>query len=115
MTREGVGTGPDHLLHVITGLVPVIPMREAPSPSDRDGRHKAGHDVRRRPNGRKRATLVTRVVSWKNPMEMSTGGMTSDHGCAVRVQVQESTCAARSRLGSSAMKKSRIRSMSSGW
>jgi len=31
---------------VITGLVPVIPMREAPRSSDRDGRDEPGHDVR---------------------------------------------------------------------
>jgi hypothetical protein len=32
---------------VITGLVPVISMRKAQRSSDRDGRHKAGHDVRK--------------------------------------------------------------------
>ena len=31
-------------LHVITGLVPVIPIRMAPRFSDRDGRDKPGHD-----------------------------------------------------------------------
>jgi hypothetical protein len=31
---------------VITGLVPVIPIREAPRFSHRDGRDKPGHDVR---------------------------------------------------------------------
>ena len=32
-------------LPVITGLVPVIPMRMALRFSGRDGQHKAGHDV----------------------------------------------------------------------
>jgi hypothetical protein len=31
---------------VITGLVPVIPIRETPHFSNRDGRDKPGHDVR---------------------------------------------------------------------
>jgi len=31
---------------VITGLVPVIPMREALRSPDRDGRNKCGHGVR---------------------------------------------------------------------
>jgi len=45
MTWEGVGTGPDHLLHVITGLVPVIPIKlERRVSPDRDGRDKPGHD-----------------------------------------------------------------------
>jgi hypothetical protein len=30
---------------VVTGLVSVMAMREAQRSSDRDGRHKAGHDV----------------------------------------------------------------------
>jgi hypothetical protein len=29
---------------VITGLVPVIPLRDAMCPPDRDGRDKPGHD-----------------------------------------------------------------------
>jgi hypothetical protein len=31
-------------LHVITGLVPVIPIPEALRSTNRDGRHEAGHD-----------------------------------------------------------------------
>jgi hypothetical protein len=33
--------------HVITGLVPVISLRDALCPPKRDARHKAGHDVER--------------------------------------------------------------------
>ena len=42
------GLKPTHILnttHVVTGLVPVIPIREAPSLSNRDGRDEPGHDV----------------------------------------------------------------------
>jgi hypothetical protein len=31
-------------LYALTGLVPVIPLRQGGALSDRDGRHKAGHD-----------------------------------------------------------------------
>jgi hypothetical protein len=31
--------------HVITGLVPVISLRDALCPPKRDARHEAGHDV----------------------------------------------------------------------